>query len=99
MPSKKSKPSKSRQSQWKVAREFSEAQLSKLAQELADELSPGDRVLLEGPMGAGKSTFARALIRALGVDQGAEGSPTFAIAHEYRSKKKGRDCAIVHLDL
>ena len=47
--------------------------------------------MLNGPMGAGKSTFARALIKALGVEKDSEGSPSFAIAHEYGS--------VVHLDL
>jgi tRNA threonylcarbamoyladenosine biosynthesis protein TsaE len=40
-------------------------------------------VLLEGEMGAGKTTFARAVLQGLGVVQPPEGSPTFAIAHEY----------------
>lgn len=46
-------------------------------------------------MGAGKSTFARALLHALGVSQPPEGSPTFAIAHEYDSPRGG----VVHIDL
>lgn len=46
-------------------------------------------------MGAGKSTLARALIDALGVDRAAEGSPTFAIAHEYVSR---RGIRILHAD-
>lgn len=46
-------------------------------------------------MGAGKTTFARALLKALGVTQPPEGSPTFAIAHEYDSPR-GR---VAHLDL
>ena len=45
-------------------------------------------------MGAGKSTFARALLKALGVRQSSEGSPTFAIAHEYRAPI----CDIAHID-
>ena len=46
-------------------------------------------------MGAGKTTFARALLLALGVKQPPEGSPTFAIAHEYN----GRFCDVIHIDL
>jgi tRNA threonylcarbamoyl adenosine modification protein YjeE len=51
-------------------------------------------------MGAGKSTFARALIEKLGVVQPPEGSPTFAIAHEYRSKHSGSRGGreVVHID-
>ncbi len=58
-------------------------------------------------MGAGKSTFARALLEALGVDRPPEGSPTFAIAHEYRMTREGSlalstpraEAAVIHLDL
>lgn len=53
------------------------------------------RILLLGEMGTGKSTLARALLEALGVDRAAEGSPTFAIAHEYRS---GEGVRVVHAD-
>ena len=58
-------------------------------------------------MGAGKSTFARALLEALGVDRPPEGSPTFAIAHEYRASRETAGGAsasragveVIHLDL
>jgi len=46
-------------------------------------------------MGAGKTTFARSVLDALGVVQPPEGSPTFAIAHEYDSPRGG----VVHIDL
>lgn len=46
-------------------------------------------------MGAGKTTFARALIEGLGIEQPPEGSPTFAIAHEYLSSKG----EVIHMDL
>lgn len=52
-------------------------------------------MLLEGPLGAGKTTFARALLEGLGVVQPPEGSPSFAIAHEY-SAPRGQ---VVHIDL
>ena len=45
-------------------------------------------------MGAGKSTFARALISALDVSQLPEGSPSFAIAHEYDTSRGH----LVHID-
>jgi tRNA threonylcarbamoyladenosine biosynthesis protein TsaE len=62
---------------------------------LAGEIRSGDRVLLEGELGAGKTTFARTLLLGLGVLQPPEGSPTFAIAHEYESKS----ARIIHVDL
>ncbi len=45
-------------------------------------------------MGVGKTTFARALLAGLGLDQPPEGSPTFAIAHEYDTPSG----AVVHMD-
>jgi len=45
---------------------------------------PGDAVLLEGPLGAGKSAYARAFLRALARDPGLEvPSPTFTIVQSY----------------
>jgi tRNA threonylcarbamoyladenosine biosynthesis protein TsaE len=67
---------------------------AQLAQQLAPQLQPGDVVLLEGEIGAGKSTFARALCAALGVE-GPVTSPTFGIAHRYDSPFG----LIGHLDL
>jgi tRNA threonylcarbamoyl adenosine modification protein YjeE len=94
MPLKTSKRSRTPAGPWRAVSGCSEAELSALAGEFARELRAGDRVLLEGPLGAGKSTFARALIEALGVRQPAEGSPTFAIAHEY----SGVPLDVVHID-
>ncbi|MBC7690151.1 MAG: tRNA (adenosine(37)-N6)-threonylcarbamoyltransferase complex ATPase subunit type 1 TsaE [Methylotenera sp.] len=95
MPSKKSKLTTNPPSLWKAEPSCSEFQLETAAAELAAELVSGDRVILEGAMGAGKSTFARALLRGLGIEQPAEGSPTFAIAHEYQA----RASSIIHMDL
>jgi tRNA threonylcarbamoyl adenosine modification protein YjeE len=45
-------------------------------------------------MGVGKTTFVRSLLKGLGVIQPPEGSPSFAIAHEYQAPIGG----IVHID-
>jgi tRNA threonylcarbamoyl adenosine modification protein YjeE len=51
-------------------------------------------------MGAGKTTFSRFLLLALGVEQPPEGSPTFAIAHEYATASNSRGIqGVVHVDL
>ena len=45
-------------------------------------------------MGVGKTTFARALLLGLHIVQPPEGSPSFAIAHEYVSSS----AEIIHID-
>ena len=55
-----------------------------LAARLAPMLRPGDAVLLDGPLGAGKSAFARALLRAATADPALEvPSPTFTLVQSY----------------
>jgi tRNA threonylcarbamoyladenosine biosynthesis protein TsaE len=62
--------------------------------ELARALRPGDVVLVSGELGAGKTTFVRGALRALGV-AGPVTSPTFVVGHAY----EGRDGPLAHLDL
>lgn len=61
--------------------------------QLATELKPGDVVLIEGEMGAGKTTFVRGAARALGVT-GPVTSPTFTLGNRYEGS-----VPIAHLDL
>ena len=73
-----------------------EARLTRLAEILAFKAQQGDIIALRGDLGAGKSTFARAFIRAVLTDWQAEvPSPTFALRQDYG------DCRlpIAHVDL
>jgi tRNA threonylcarbamoyladenosine biosynthesis protein TsaE len=62
--------------------------------DLAARLEPGDVVLVSGELGAGKTTFVRGALRALGID-GPVTSPTFVVGHAY----DGMGGPVSHLDL
>lgn len=73
-----------------------EAATQRLGAALAPSLQPGDTVTLAGGLGAGKTTLARALIRAVAEDPRLEvPSPTFTLVQTYA---EGR-LAIAHFDL
>ena len=54
-----------------------------LGARVATLVRPGDLVLLEGPLGAGKTTLVRGLVTALGGDPGEVCSPTFVLLESY----------------
>jgi tRNA threonylcarbamoyladenosine biosynthesis protein TsaE len=62
--------------------------------QLAAQLRPGDVVLVSGDLGAGKTTFVRGALRALGVRE-AVTSPTFVVGVLY----DGTAGPLAHLDL
>jgi tRNA threonylcarbamoyladenosine biosynthesis protein TsaE len=72
----------------------SAAETEALGAELARELRPGDVVLLSGELGAGKTTFVRGALRALGVTE-AVTSPTFVVGALY----DGASGPLAHIDL
>ncbi|HEY8277079.1 MAG TPA: tRNA (adenosine(37)-N6)-threonylcarbamoyltransferase complex ATPase subunit type 1 TsaE [Methyloceanibacter sp.] len=60
--------------------------LDRLASRIAIILKPDDLIALEGPLGAGKTTFARALIARLGAG-GEVPSPSFALVQSYEAER------------
>lgn len=60
-----------------------EASATRFAQICADHLGAGDTVLLSGPVGAGKSHFARAVIRAHLGEETEVPSPSFTLVQCY----------------
>ncbi len=75
----------------------SEEQLElKIARFVDEHCTPGSLILLEGEMGAGKSSFARAVIRRLSKSSRSQGSPTFPLVQEYIADQ---EFPIYHIDL
>lgn len=66
----------------------------RLGAAIAPLLEPGESVLLYGPLGMGKSTLARALIRALTTPDEDVPSPTFTLVQFYDSEPP-----VAHFDL
>lgn len=67
----------------------------RLGRAIAVRLGAGEAVCLFGPLGAGKSTLARALVRALTNEDEEVPSPTFTLVQTY----EGPDFPIAHFDL
>ena len=76
----------------------SAAATESIGEGLADRLRPGDVVLLEGDLAAGKTTLIRGLARALGGDENDVSSPTFVLLQSYSCDHRSI-ARIHHVDL
>ena len=65
-----------------------------LGKKLSHKLSSKSIVLLEGPIGAGKTSFVQGIAKGLSISEDIT-SPTFALSHHYNSGK----IPLIHLDL
>ena len=69
--------------------------LDRAAREFLKAIGNNSLIAFYAPMGAGKTTFTTAVCKALGVQEDAISSPTFAIVNEYRG---GKGQPIYHFD-
>ncbi len=65
-----------------------------LGARIAASLRVGDAIALQGELGAGKTTLARAILRALGVKESVP-SPTFTLVQSYETTR----LTVRHFDL
>ncbi len=65
-----------------------------LAKRIASEIKGGEVLLLNGTLGAGKTTFTKGFAKALGVEKTVV-SPTFTIIKEY----EGTSLTLYHIDM
>ncbi len=65
-----------------------------LGKKFADRLNPHSIVLLQGPIGAGKTTFVQGIAKGLSIKEHIT-SPTFALSHHYNSG----EIPLIHIDL
>ncbi|MEQ8558265.1 MAG: tRNA (adenosine(37)-N6)-threonylcarbamoyltransferase complex ATPase subunit type 1 TsaE [Henriciella sp.] len=72
-----------------------EAATARLARRLAPHLKPGDVIALKGGLGAGKTTFARALISTLNGAETDVPSPTYTLLQTYETP----GLPVFHFDL
>ena len=65
-----------------------------LGEKLSHKLNPQSIVLLQGPIGAGKTSFVQGIAKGLCISEDIT-SPTFALSHHYNSGK----IPLIHIDL
>ena len=69
----------------------SEGETFRWAEEYAKTLHPGDTVLLDGEMGAGKTAVAKGIAKGLGISEEVT-SPTYAYINSYEDRLFHFDC-------
>jgi len=74
---------------------LSEGETYEIGRTLGRQLGGGELVLLEGPLGIGKTVFARGIGAGLGVDPDQVCSPSYTIVQEY----DGQRSRMYHIDL
>src|ERR1044072_2907557 len=65
-----------------------------LGRRIGEELHGGEIILLDGPLGAGKTVFVKGLAAALGIDTDEVNSPSFTLVNKYVGR-----LTVFHVDL
>ena len=73
---------------------FNEQETFELGVRFGERLSGGEVILLNGPLGAGKTVFVKGLARALGVDEEDVTSPSFTLVNLHQGR-----LLLYHIDL
>ena len=76
-----------------------EKETHRVASLLSTEVEPGDVICLNGDLGVGKTSFARAFIRNLTSDDEPVPSPTYTLIQHYHAKRNNVGLEIFHVDL
>ncbi|MBG9986402.1 tRNA (adenosine(37)-N6)-threonylcarbamoyltransferase complex ATPase subunit type 1 TsaE [Facklamia sp. DSM 111018] len=69
----------------------------RFAEQLANNVHGGSLILLMGPLGSGKTAFAQAFGKALGIKRAIK-SPTYTIVKEYELPDVGKAQRFIHID-
>ena len=73
---------------------FNEQETFDLGVRIGEQLSGGEVILLNGPLGAGKTVFVKGIARGLGLDEEEVTSPSFTLVNLHRGR-----LLLYHLDL
>jgi tRNA threonylcarbamoyladenosine biosynthesis protein TsaE len=73
---------------------FNERETFDLGVRVGEHLSGGEIILLNGPLGAGKTVFVKGVARALGLDDADVTSPSFTLVNVHQGR-----LLLYHIDL
>src|SRR5512136_966363 len=76
----------------------STTQTQRVGSRLGEMLAGGDVILLEGPLGSGKTLLAQGIAHGLGITDYVT-SPSFTLINEYRPRDTGGRLPFYHIDL
>ena len=76
----------------------STGQTQRVGSRLGEMLQAGDIILLEGPLGSGKTLLAKGIAQGLGVTDDVT-SPSFTLINEFRPRDSGGRLPLYHIDL